>query len=97
MDDNTACHLHYGTSRTFKDKHRMLVFNMGATSTQVSIAEYSTIEKLQANKNATFGVFEMKAKAWEESLGGNDFDIALIDHFANDFNKKHRTAGMVSS
>ncbi len=120
IDENTAMHLQYGTSRVYENTtHRMLVYNMGATSTQVrygcrsykllvisslldivthitnSIAEYSSAEKKHLGKNITAGVFEIKAKAWDETLGGNNFDQALIDFFVSDFNAKHRKGKMV--
>ena len=96
IDDNTACHLQYGTSRIFENStHRMLVYNMGATSTQVSIAEYTAIEKKHLGKNVTAGVFEVIAKTWDESLGGNNFDEVLMEYFVEEFNTKFRKKDMV--
>lgn len=36
------------------------------------------------------GVFEVKATAGDSHLGGEDFDNALVDHFAAEFKRKHK-------
>ena len=36
------------------------------------------------------GVFEVKATAGDSHLGGEDFDTRLVNHFAQDFKRKHK-------
>ena len=36
------------------------------------------------------GVFEVKATAGDTHLGGEDFDTRLVEHFIDEFNKKHK-------
>jgi molecular chaperone DnaK (HSP70) len=66
----------------------MMLFNMGAVATQVSIAEYTSIKRKEMGKRVMAGVFTMKSKAWDENLGGRDFDNVLIDYFLTKFCEK---------
>ncbi len=36
------------------------------------------------------GIFEVKATAGDTHLGGEDFDQRLMDHFAEEFKRKHK-------
>lgn len=90
IDENTAAHLQYGISRVFENKtHRMMIYNMGSTSTQVSIAEYSSSQKKSFGKNVTSGVFEVIAKSWDITLGGNDLDLLMVELLVETFNEKY--------
>ena len=37
------------------------------------------------------GVFEVKATAGDTHLGGEDFDNLLVNHFAQEFKRKHKS------
>lgn len=36
------------------------------------------------------GIFEVKSTAGDTHLGGEDFDNRLVDHFINEFKRKHK-------
>ena len=36
------------------------------------------------------GVYEVKATAGDTHLGGEDFDTRLVNHFAQEFKRKHK-------
>merc|ERR1711952_477652 len=56
----------------------LLIFDLGGGTFDVSIL---TIEE---------GIFEVKSTAGDTHLGGEDFDNRMVDHFVNDFKRKHK-------
>ena len=56
----------------------VLIFNLGGGTFDVSIL---TIEE---------GIFEVKSTAGDTHLGGEDFDNRMVDHFVNEFKRKHK-------
>jgi len=36
------------------------------------------------------GIFEVKSTAGDTHLGGEDFDNRLVNHFVNEFKRKHK-------
>ncbi|CAK4970296.1 unnamed protein product [Aphanomyces euteiches] len=92
IDENTAAALHHAISLELPEANkpeRVLFYNMGSTSLQVSLVEYtSRIVPDGFKKNKTVIDFEVLAKAWDETLGGSQFDLRLADKFADEFNTK---------
>jgi molecular chaperone DnaK len=75
INEPTAAALAYGID---KDKaHNVLVFDFGGGTFDVSILELDD------------GVFEVKATAGDNHLGGDNVDQALIDYIAEEFKKEH--------
>merc|ERR1719297_606891 len=56
----------------------VLIFDLGGGTFDVSIL---TIED---------GIFEVKSTAGDTHLGGEDFDNRMVDHFVNEFKRKHK-------
>lgn len=56
----------------------MLIFDLGGGTFDVSILTIAD------------GVFEVKATAGDTHLGGEDFDLRMVKHFATEFQQKHR-------
>ena len=56
----------------------VLIFDLGGGTFDVSIL---TIEE---------GIFEVKSTAGDTHLGGEDFDNRMVDHFVNEFKRKHK-------
>merc|ERR1712184_138278 len=56
----------------------VLIFDLGGGTFDVSVL---TIED---------GIFEVKSTAGDTHLGGEDFDNRLVDHFLNEFKRKHK-------
>ena len=93
IEENTAAALQYGISRIFNETHTMLVFNMGASSTQVSVFEYTSYTLKKGSKNQTFGQFKTIGKGWDESLGGFAFDLKLVEFMADAFDASKQRKG----
>ena len=86
IEENTAAALQYGITRIFPNEtHTVLIYNMGASATQVSVFDFTTYTVTKGSKNQTFGQFEHVGKAWDEHLGGLNFDLKLVEFMADAF------------
>lgn len=73
INEPTAASLAYGLDK--KKEEKIAVFDLGGGTFDVSILEIGE------------GVFEVKATNGDTHLGGEDFDLRLIDYLANEFQK----------
>merc|ERR1711917_170463 len=64
--------------KTGEKESNVLIFDLGGGTFDVSIL---SIEG---------GIFEVKATAGDTHLGGEDFDNRMVDHFVNEFKRKHK-------
>ena len=68
-----------GKKKNAGDKEsNVLIFDLGGGTFDVSIL---SIEG---------GIFEVKSTAGDTHLGGEDFDNRMVDHFVNEFKRKHK-------
>jgi molecular chaperone DnaK len=73
INEPTAASLAYGLDK--KKEEKIAVFDLGGGTFDVSILEIGE------------GVFEVKATNGDTHLGGEDFDLRLIDYLADEFKK----------
>ncbi len=73
INEPTAASLAYGLDK--KNEGKIVVFDLGGGTFDVSILEIGD------------GVFEVKATNGDTHLGGEDFDLRLIDYLADEFKK----------
>jgi molecular chaperone DnaK len=73
INEPTAASLAYGLDK--KKEEKIAVFDLGGGTFDISILEIGE------------GVFEVKATNGDTHLGGEDFDLRLIDYFADEFKK----------
>jgi molecular chaperone DnaK len=73
INEPTAASLAYGLDK--KKEGKIAVFDLGGGTFDVSILEIGD------------GVFEVKATNGDTHLGGEDFDLRLIDYLADEFKK----------
>lgn len=73
INEPTAASLAYGLDK--KSEEKIAVFDLGGGTFDVSILEIGD------------GVFEVKATNGDTHLGGEDFDLRLIDYLADEFKK----------
>ncbi|RFU61343.1 molecular chaperone DnaK [Bacillus sp. V59.32b] len=76
INEPTAAALAYGLDKTDEDQ-TILVFDLGGGTFDVSIMELGD------------GVFEVKATAGDNKLGGDDFDQVIIDYLVAEFKKEN--------
>src|SRR5881392_3165156 len=75
INEPTAASLAYGLDK--KKNEKIAVFDLGGGTFDISILDVGD------------GVFEVKATNGDTHLGGDDFDQALIDHVAGEFQKQN--------
>jgi len=76
INEPTAAALAYGLDKMSKDM-KIVVFDCGGGTHDVSVLELGD------------GVFEVLSTDGDTHLGGDDFDQALIDHLASEFQKEN--------
>ena len=78
INEPTAAAIAYGMdNKSSKEKH-VLIFDCGGGTHDVTLL---SIED---------GIFEVKATAGDSHLGGEDFDNRLLNHFVQEFKRKHK-------
>ncbi len=75
LNEPTAAALAYGFDKS--SSSRVLVFDLGGGTFDISLLRISN------------GVFDVKATSGDTQLGGNDFDLKIVDWLADDFQKEH--------
>jgi L1 cell adhesion molecule like protein len=80
INEPTAAAIAYGLDKdkTISGERNVLIFDLGGGTFDVSLL---TIEE---------GIFEVKATAGDTHLGGEDFDNRLVNHFVQEFKRKHK-------
>lgn len=78
INEPTAAALAYGLNNEKKDR-TIAVYDLGGGTFDISILELSDD-----------GVFEVKSTNGDTHLGGDDFDAAIIDYLADEFQKAEK-------
>merc|ERR1711990_245127 len=79
INEPTAAAIAYGLDKKKgSSEQNVLIFDLGGGTFDVSIL---TIED---------GIFEVKSTAGDTHLGGEDFDNRMVDHFMQEFKRKHK-------
>ena len=78
INEPTAAAIAYGLDKKAKGEQNVLIFDLGGGTFDVSIL---TIED---------GIFEVKSTAGDTHLGGEDFDNRMVNHFVQEFKRKHK-------
>ncbi|KAH8305761.1 heat shock 70 kDa protein cognate 1 [Drosophila kikkawai] len=78
INEPTAAAIAYGLDKQGTSERNVLIFDLGGGTFDVSVL---TIED---------GIFEVKATAGDTHLGGEDFDNRLVNHFVQEFQRKHK-------
>jgi len=78
INEPTAAAIAYGLDKKTQGEKNVLIFDLGGGTFDVSILSIDD------------GIFEVKATAGDTHLGGEDFDNKLVDHFVQEFKRKHK-------
>merc|ERR1712126_699093 len=78
INEPTAAAIAYGLDKKVDGAKNVLIFDLGGGTFDVSIL---TIED---------GIFEVKSTAGDTHLGGEDFDNRMVNHFVQEFKRKHK-------
>ena len=94
VEENTAAGVHYGIDRvTENGTHHMLLYNMGAEATQVTLFAYDSYVSKASGKNVTVGQGRVLAKAYDLGLGGRAFDKVLSNAVVAAFDADPKMVG----
>merc|ERR1711992_186645 len=78
INEPTAAAIAYGLDKQMGGERNVLIFDLGGGTFDVSVL---SIED---------GIFEVKSTAGDTHLGGEDFDNRLVNHFTQEFKRKHK-------
>ncbi|KAJ0021637.1 hypothetical protein Pint_32349 [Pistacia integerrima] len=80
INEPTAAAIAYGLDKKAgsSGEKNVLIFDLGGGTFDVSLL---TIEE---------GIFEVKSTAGDTHLGGEDFDNRMVNHFVQEFKRKHK-------
>ena len=78
INEPTAAAIAYGLDKKVDGAKNVLIFDLGGGTFDVSML---TIEE---------GIFEVKSTAGDTHLGGEDFDNKMVNHFVQEFSRKHK-------
>lgn len=77
INEPTAAALAYGLDKGGAKDEKIAVFDLGGGTFDVSILELGD------------GVFEVKSTNGDTHLGGEDFDMTIVNHFVEEFKNEH--------
>ncbi len=77
INEPTAAALAYGKQNKSKGKQTIAIYDLGGGTFDISILELEE------------GVFSVRSTAGDTFLGGEDFDVVLVDFLAHQFNEEH--------
>merc|ERR1719391_769302 len=81
INEPTAAAIAYGLDKKKgSGESNVLIFDLGGGTFDVSILSIDD------------GIFEVKSTAGDTHLGGEDFDNRMVDHFVQEFKRKHKRA-----
>ncbi|XP_067661197.1 heat shock 70 kDa protein 1-like [Haliotis asinina] len=86
INEPTAAALAYGLDKNLKGEKNVLIFDLGGGTFDVSVL---TIDE--------GSLFEVKSTSGDTHLGGEDFDSRMVNHFVEEFKRKHRKDLSVSA
>jgi L1 cell adhesion molecule like protein len=78
INEPTAAALAYGLDKKREAERRVLIFDCGGGTHDISLLSIDE------------GFFEVLATGGCNHLGGEDFDNRLVDHFVQEFKRKHK-------
>eukprot|EP00178_Gracilaria_changii_P002382 TRINITY_DN1351_c0_g1_i10.p1 TRINITY_DN1351_c0_g1~~TRINITY_DN1351_c0_g1_i10.p1 ORF type:complete len:660 (-),score=156.44 TRINITY_DN1351_c0_g1_i10:76-2055(-) len=78
INEPTAAAIAYGLDKKSSGEANILIFDLGGGTFDVSLL---TLDE---------GIFEVKATAGDTHLGGEDFDQRMVQHFIQEFKRKHK-------
>ena len=79
INEPTAAALAYGLDKNLPGQRRVLIFDLGGGTFDVSILKISN-----------GSVFEVLATAGDTHLGGQDFDNRMVKYFVDEFKRKYK-------
>jgi hypoxia up-regulated 1 len=89
VNEHSGAALQYGIDKDFSNGSRHVIFyDMGASSTYAALVYFSAYNAKEYGKTLSVNQFQVKDVRWEPELGGQNMELRLVEHFADEFNKQ---------
>eukprot|EP01087_Luapelamoeba_hula_P008852 TRINITY_DN2246_c0_g1_i3.p1 TRINITY_DN2246_c0_g1~~TRINITY_DN2246_c0_g1_i3.p1 ORF type:complete len:996 (-),score=275.07 TRINITY_DN2246_c0_g1_i3:47-2653(-) len=95
INSGTAVALHYAFGRKFEETPQYVAFyDMGHTSTKVSIVEFRAVPAKSGKKNSTVPQLKVLSVGWDKDLGGRTFTRRLAERMADEAMSQMKAKGL---
>nr|XP_004305891.2 PREDICTED: heat shock 70 kDa protein 17 [Fragaria vesca subsp. vesca] len=89
INEHSGAALQYGIDKNFENKSRHVIFyDMGTSSTYAALVYFSAYNTKEFGKTVSVNQFQVKDVRWNPELGGQNLELRLVEHFADEFNKQ---------
>ncbi|KAL6135040.1 hypothetical protein ACLB2K_067268 [Fragaria x ananassa] len=89
INEHSGAALQYGIDKNFENKSRHVIFyDMGTSSTYAALVYFSAYNTKEFGKIVSVNQFQVKDVRWNPELGGQNLELRLVEHFADEFNKQ---------
>ncbi|KAE8723678.1 Heat shock 70 kDa protein 17 [Hibiscus syriacus] len=89
INEHSGAALQYGIDKDFSNESRHVIFyDMGSSSTYAALVYFSAFNAKEYGKTISVNQFQVKDVRWDSELGGQNMELRLVEHFADEFNKQ---------
>ncbi|CAI9275396.1 unnamed protein product [Lactuca saligna] len=89
VNEHSGAALQYGIDKDFSNGSRHVIFyDMGSSSTYAALVYFSAYNTKEYGKTVSVNQFQVKDVKWDPELGGQNLELRLVEHFADEFNKQ---------
>ncbi|VFQ92692.1 unnamed protein product [Cuscuta campestris] len=89
VNEHSGAALQYGIDKDFSNGSRHVIFyDMGAGSTYAALVYFSAYNTKEFGRTVSVNQFQVKDVRWNAELGGEQFELRLVEYFADEFNKE---------
>eukprot|EP00010_Vexillifera_abyssalis_P001096 CAMPEP_0201560938 /NCGR_PEP_ID=MMETSP0173_2-20130828/78527_1 /ASSEMBLY_ACC=CAM_ASM_000268 /TAXON_ID=218659 /ORGANISM="Vexillifera sp., Strain DIVA3 564/2" /LENGTH=908 /DNA_ID=CAMNT_0047975403 /DNA_START=31 /DNA_END=2755 /DNA_ORIENTATION=- len=89
INHGTAAAIQFALSRDAAElqlSKNIIFYDIGAASTKISLVQFSQVPK-SSRSNQTVPQIQVLSTAWDQTLGGREFDYNLAQHYASKANE----------
>ncbi|GMJ14362.1 heat shock protein 70 [Hibiscus trionum] len=89
INEHSGAALQYGIDKDFSNESRhVILYDMGSSSTYAALVYFSAYNAKEYGKTVSVNQFQVKDVRWDSELGGQNMELRLVEHFADEFNKQ---------
>ncbi|KAK8517049.1 hypothetical protein V6N13_092326 [Hibiscus sabdariffa] len=89
INEHSGAALQYGIDKDFSNESRHVIFyDMGSSSTYAALVYFSAYNAKEYGKTVSVNQFQVKDVRWDSELGGQNMELRLVEHFADEFNQQ---------
>ncbi|KAI3698678.1 hypothetical protein L2E82_42404 [Cichorium intybus] len=89
VNEHSGAALQYGIDKDFSNASRHVIFyDMGSSRTYAALVYFSAYNTKEYGKTISANQFQVKDVRWDPELGGQNLELRLVEHFADEFNKQ---------